>query len=701
MSPHEIPFVRLLLPFLAGIASGAAVDLPLRGGWIALALGALGLVVWSVRKQSYRFRWAYGAGLAGWLFLAGYCSVVERDERRLPHHFSRVCPTATVWVGVVCDVPDKGAKLKVPLRIWAAREEAGGWKPCEGYLLLFLDHTGQADSLRYGDRLWVSARALPVEPPKNPDAFDYRRYLHYRNIHYQAFVRDGEFGLIDRGHGNPLWRMAYGWRERLLTMLRDYFPTRDEYAVASALLLGYKEDLSEELRTTYTQTGSMHALAVSGTHVGLVYAALYFLIRRLPWPQRYKRWGDALLLLLGIWSFALVTGATPSVLRAALMFTLFLIGKTLHRHASTWNILGATAFLLLLYNPYYLFDLGFQLSFVAVAGIVGLYPLFNRYSPELPKGLKGPWDVLLIGVAAQVGTLPLSLYYFHQFPVYFWLAGWVVVLGGAIYLWGAGALIALHLLVPPVADALGWGLYYVLLGMNTLMRFIQHLPGSVVQGVWISGWAAVCLYVSIAYGAASLWHHRPRWAVVALAALLCVAVDRLVRQVGQLYREHLVVYAAGRHWLVDFFSGPNAYSWSDGISERRERMIAEAHRWSSGVVHPPVRVDARFDRPFRSANLWVQPPFVQFSNSLLAVVDSPLLPANADRPPVAVEALILHNNPRVTVEECLRHFQPKVVVIGASNREWRAQRWRAECERLQLSVHDVRQQGAWLFDAKP
>ncbi|MCS7037938.1 MAG: ComEC family competence protein, partial [Saprospiraceae bacterium] len=665
-------------------------------------LSGVGLMWLAVQKQSFRFRWVYGAVLVVWLLAVGYWHVTEHDERRLPAHFARVCPDAAVFIGVVNDAPDKGGKVKIPLRIQAAAERPGQWRTCEGYLLLFFDPTPEVEALRYGDRIWVTARAMPTEPPRNPHAFDYQRYLHYRNLHYQAFVRDSSaFGLIDRGHGSWLRRTAYAWRERLLLVLREYFPTQDEYAVASALLLGYKEDLTEELRATYSQTGSMHALAVSGTHVGLVYVALYFLIRRIPWRGAWKRWGDTVLVLLGIWTFALITGASPSVMRASLMFTLFLVGKALFRHASTWNVLGATAFVLLLYNPYNLFDLGFQLSFAAVAGIVGILPVLQRYSPRrMPRWLQGPWDVLLVGIAAQLGTLPLSLYYFHQFPVYFWLAGWVVVLGGALYMWGAGALLVFHALVPQVADVLGAGLYYGLWGMNQLLRFIQHLPGSVVQGIWLSGLSVICLYGCIAYGAAGLFYKRPRWLITALAFLLFVSGERLIRQVGQLQQRQATLYSAGRNFLLDFFDGTALYTWSDSIPERRERFAAESHRSALGFLKPSERLQPSFSQPFRASNLLVQPPFVQFHDKTIAVVEHAQQLGNTAAMPVPVEALILRQNARVTLAECLRHFAPKVVVIDASNSLRRAQRWAAEGDTLGLAMHDLRQQGAWTLYAR-
>ncbi len=314
-----------------------------------------------------------------------------------------------------------------------------------GNLLLFLQIDPQSEALRYGDRVVIRATVRPTEPPKNPHVFDYSRYLHFQNIHFQAFVKPDSLVRLSSGHGNFIWRAAFSCREKLLALLHEHFPTQDEYAVASALLVGYKDDLSDDLRTAYAETGSMHALAVSGTHVGFLYVGLFFLLQRLRLRGRWGRLVENVVLLSAIWAFTFLTGATASVLRASVMFSTYLLGKAMFRDASVWNVLAASAFGLLIYNPYFLFDAGFQLSYAAVAGMVFFYPRFYRVSPILPKWADYAWQVLLVGFAAQLGTLPLSLYYFHQFPVFFWLAGWVVVFGGAVFMAGGAALVVLDM----------------------------------------------------------------------------------------------------------------------------------------------------------------------------------------------------------------------------------------------------------------
>ena len=691
MHPRHIPFLRLFLPWLAGIAAGAYLEAPVPGLEYGLIAGSILLILSARMRYAYRFRWVYGTLLALILSGAGYWHVLRHDERRQEQHFRQVCPESVVLAGVVYDAPVKGLRIKIPLRLEAAGVSADSLRACCGNVLLFLTPGPAAEGLRYGDRIWVQAQPRPTEGPKNPHAFDYRQYLHFQNIHFQAFVKDSAFGLIDCGNGHALWRAAFGWRQKLLRVLREHFPGRDEYAVASALMLGYKDELSEELRTSYAETGSMHALAVSGTHVGLLYLGLLFVLKRIPWRGNYRRWGETALVLAGIWAFTLVTGATASVLRASVMFSAYLLSKAIRRQASIWNILGASAFGLLLVNPYFLFDAGFQLSYSAVAGIVYFYPQFQKITPPLPKWAAEGWKILLIGIAAQLGTLPLSLYYFHQFPVYFWLAGWVVVLGGAVFLWGGSVLVLLSALVPPAAEYLGVGLYYLLWGMNALIRGIQQLPGSVVPGIWINAWAAVLLGAFIWLLTWALSSRSPRILLVAFFCLLGLCISQMSWRVQAIEQQQITLYHTNRNFLMDFFDGEKRFSWSDSLSTRQEQFAAQAQRWALGS-----QAAGRLTVAGQNDHLYFQPPFVQFFDKKIIVVDSPnLLEKQSKAALVPVDVLILNGNPRLKIRDCLVYFPCQLIVFSAANSPKRIERWKQECREISLPFHDVQQQGAW------
>ncbi len=696
MSLRAIPCLRVFVPFALGLVVGSHVDTPIAGLGYALLSGAVILCILALLKYPFRYRWIFGTFFQVLLFVTGFYHVTRHDERLQAGHFSPNIQNCHYWTGIVYDAPGKGARIKVPLRVESMGAAPDAMLPAAGNILLLVDISPATQNLRYGDRIGVRVTVRPSEPPKNPHAFDYRRYLHFQNIHFQAFVKSDSLVLLSTGHGHPVWRAAYSCREKLLAMLQQHFPTQAEYAVASALLVGYKEDLPDDLRTAYAETGSMHALAVSGTHVGLVYAGLFFLLSRLRLRGRWGRLVQNATLLSAIWAFALLTGASASVLRATVMFSTYLLGKAMFRSASVWNVLGGSAIGLLLYNPYFLFDAGFQLSYAAVAGMVFFYPRFYRLSPVLPGWADKAWQALLIGFAAQIGTLPLSLYYFHQFPVYFWLAGWVVVFGGAVFMAGGAVLVLLDFFLPAFAHWLGLGLYWMLWVINQLIIGIQHLPFSVIGGIWIAGWAAVLLYLFIALLGATLAQRKAKWLLGALGVLSVLGICRAVRDVRQMGQEQVAVYCVTRNSLVDFIYGQSTLALSDSISNRQVMFSAQSNRWAAGV-REVVSIHADTDTIFCRSRLWYDPPFVQFSDKKMAFIHDARLAAATAAPPVAVDVLVLSHSPRVTIAACRERFPFGMVVFDASNSWKQTTRWKAECTASGIPFYDVREQGAWVY----
>ncbi|MEI6409891.1 MAG: ComEC/Rec2 family competence protein [Bacteroidota bacterium] len=695
MHARAYPFLRLLAPFLIGLSLGGHFDMPLPGLGRVLLTGAMLAILFAFGQYPYRFRWIFGAYLSLWLVGAGYFHIVQRHEMRQAAHFSTQLPTACYISGLVYDAPSKGARLKIPIRVDAIGAEPDSMIATCGNLLLFLQIDSSSEQIRYGDRLWVRAVIRATEPPANPYAFDYRRYLHFQNIHYQAFVKPDSFGIVSSGQGSVLWRYAFEARDHLLRLLKIYIPTPDTYAVASALLVGYKDDLSDELRTAYAETGSMHALAVSGSHVGMLYMGLLFLLQLFQFRGRWGRWIEALLVLAVIWAFTFITGATASVLRASVMFSTYMLGKLIYREASAWNVLALSAFGLLVYNPYFLFDAGFQLSYAAVAGMVFFYPRFYRLSPVMPGWLNAGWSVLLVGFAAQLGTLPLSLYYFHQFPVYFWLAGWVVVLGGAIFLWGGAVLAVLDLISVVLSKWLGLGLFYMLWGMNWLIINIQHLPGSVIGGVWVNVVAASLLYVGVVMLGAFMVTRKSGWLIGLLGLMLVLGVGRLVNHWEQDRQINLTLYDVGKKRLIDMMDGREGFALSDTLTKKQLLFAAQSNRWAHGVMQCETHFLAQ-DSTWNRANMYWDPPFLQFFSKKIVLLDHWAMLKGKRQ--CSVDVLVLSGNLRTDMANCLAHFPCKLVVFDATNSWRRVATWKAQCKELGVEFWDVGERGAYIVE---
>ncbi len=690
MNLRDKPFLRLIIPFCLGICCGEnplPTELP-PSLWVVPAMATLML---AFSRYQYRFRWVFGVVLICCLFCGGFFLSTRFNELGSPDHFSKKSSSISRFVAEVTDAPAYGTRIKIPLRILATGDSM---IPVTGNLILFLDKMPDSTTIKYGDRIVVTGETRPTEPAKNPCAFDYARYLHFRNIHHQCFARNTDVVVVSSGHGNWWQRNAYEWRDYLLGILKKHFPTTDEYAVASALLVGFKDDLSDEVQLAYAETGSMHALAVSGTHVGMLYAGLIFMTEKLKLRGKWRR-VETIAILLAIWAFTFLTGASASVLRASVMFTVYMLAKSLYRQSSAWNILPVSAFFLLLNNPYLLFDAGFQLSYAAVAGMVFFYPRMYRMFPPGPRWTDEGLKILLTGVSAQLGTLPLSLYLFSQFPVYFWLSGWIVVLGGAIFLWGGSLLILADSVWPAAAGFAGKVLYFMILYMNKVIYAIQELPLSVISGIWIPAWVAGAMYAAIIFlGGLIVWR-RGSWFVALLAIVAVLGCYRLYARAQKQDQRVMTVYHLSKQKrLIDFFDGNRAFTLSDSITRKQALFAAGGFRTASAIFHDTI-IPISSQTPFRSANFTKNGAFIVFHNVKIALFDK----ENDTRalPDYPVDIIILSHNTDISLARCHKHLQFGTVISDASNSRKRTEKWQKECRENGWHFHDVRSEGAWVY----
>lgn len=690
MNLRDKPFLRLIVPFCLGIYCGEN-PLPACLPPALWAIPVLASVLLAFTRYQYRFRWVFGAVLMCCLFCGGFFLSASFNELGNPVHFSRGNMKISQFVAEVTEAPAYGARVKIPVRMLAAGDSL---IPVTGNLMLFLDKMPDSATISYGDRIIVTGEPLPTEPAKNPYAFNYARYLHFRNIHHQCFTNGTDVVVVSSGHGNRLQRNAYEWRDYLLSVLKRYFPTTDEYAVASALLVGFKDDLSDDVQLAYAETGSMHALAVSGTHVGMLYAGLIFMTEKLRLRGKWRRL-EIMAILLAIWAFTFLTGASASVLRASVMFTIYLLAKSLYRQSSAWNILPVSAFFLLLHNPYLLFDAGFQLSYAAVAGMVFFYPRMYRMFPPGPRWADEGLKVLLTGASAQLGTLPLSLFLFNQFPVYFWLSGWIVVLGGAIFLWGGTLLIIADAVWPAFAGIAGKVLYLMILYMNRIIYAIQDLPASVISGIWIPGWVAGIMYVIIfLLGGLIVWR-RGSWFVAIMIVATLLGCYRLYTRAGKQEQRVIAVYHLSRQQrMVDFFDGNQALTLSDSVNRKQEQFAAGGFRTASAIFHRTT-MPLSDTMQFQSGNFIQKGPFIGFSGIKIALFESGY--DIRSLPEFPVDVIILSRNTGISLSQYHKKLQFRTVVADASNSRRQTEKWRKECAVNGWTFHDVKTGGAWVY----
>jgi competence protein ComEC len=262
MSSATTPFIRLLVPFVMGIALAECTDW--QWPFLTHTMIFLGLLLFVLAHWKHPIRWRWASAAVAYLLLLtiGFGHTRWYDERTDQSHFERVVSDSlppAAYIGIVYDAPGKGGRrAKVPVRIEALKTREGTVLPVRGHVLCFVEPPDSADvPYHYGDRVAISGKVAPTQTALNPHSFDYQRYLHFQNIHYQCFVKTEDIEVLSSGHGSWFWRVAFSCRTHLLELLRQHFNSQQEYSVAAALLVGYTDELSEDLRTAYAETGSM------------------------------------------------------------------------------------------------------------------------------------------------------------------------------------------------------------------------------------------------------------------------------------------------------------------------------------------------------------------------------------------------------------------------------------------------------------
>lgn len=691
--------VRLLAPLLAGnlLATSGVTPFPATLMYILLMALPVAYGLATIRRQTYTYRWAPGLLLNLALLTIGLWLPYLHDDRNGRSHFSGQSGDRLSFLVQAEETRSTAEKIKTQTTVLAAGASPDSLQPARGRLLLYLERAAGRPEPRSGDLLFIrQVRCNPAPPPLNPDAFDYARYLHWRNLHFQAYAGAQDWQLIQHQHPGYLTALPLALRQWCLAALETYVATPRERSVASALILGYKDDLTEEIRDAYAGTGAMHILAVSGLHVGMIYLAVRFLLGL--FPLRSARWRllSTLLQLAAVWSFALVTGASPSVQRAATMFSFFILGQLFHRHTNIYNTLAASAFFLILVDPFVTRSVGFQLSYLAVLGIVYFQPRLYRLWYIPMRAGDYCWQLTTVSIAAQLGTLPLTIYYFHQFPVYFWLSGLVVVPGAVLILSG-GLLLFAFSCFPLVATAIGSILTLTIHTVNELIFHLHTWPGGLIDGLWIGQAALLLLYLTMIMGLIALETRRFRWVLTALIGLLALAGMRAYTH-WQVHRQRsLVIYHHRNHTVIDLFAGRQRLTLQDTILPPDQlRYSCENHRLRrrAGVSRSLLLSDSL------SGAAWgrYQAGMLHLGACRLAITDGSLPPALLAR--FDPQLILIRGAPDRTIAELIGPARPERIIWDASNTRRQSQRWRRECESAGYAYHDMHQAGAFLRDLK-
>ncbi len=705
---NPYPFFRLIIPFILGILAGIYPVIPFEPirVWLIVLLVIIAVPIAALYKSgTWRNRWLAGVFIKLFVGVAGFAFVNFNTPKYDTKNISKIGTDYNQYVVRITEPLTEKANSYKGVGEFVYAIDTSNLIEVTGNLLIYFEKDTSIQQITYGDYLLVNARVSVVEPPGNPHQFNYKKFLSNSGIYHQVYLKSGKWKKTGNRRVNPVFQFAYEARFSLLQVLEKNGLKGDEFAVVSAILLGYDDFMDRELREKYAGAGALHVLCVSGLHVGIIFLLLSFILK--PLDRKTKlRYLKVILILISIWAYAFITGLSPSVMRAAVMFSLFAFREASREKSNPYNILAASAFILLLINPFMITKIGFQLSYAAVLAIISLFnPIYGLLPVKNPI-LDYFWKLSVVSLAAQIGTFPLAIYYFHQFPVYFFLTN-IIVIPLVWLILNAGILVlVMSIFSGMVSSMLGLALSIMLLVLNSSVGFINILPGATLTGLVIDFGQVVFIYsIIILLNRSIISKSTPRLMVTA-GLLMFLSVSLLMRRIEIIQQKEMIVYQTKGQTGIDFIRSKNAAFIADSAlladpqsksfnitGNRVYKGIREVHEFdieknqNTDVVLPSVPVS------------FYNPYFFRFCDKRLAVVGAGHEMVNLENP-VSLDVLILRENPRYSISEMKKRFNFETVIFDPSVSYWLAKDWKIFCDSTGQNYHDVGAEGyfRWAFE---
>jgi competence protein ComEC len=687
----EAPFIRLLLPFATGIIGQWYLQISLPLIVMAAISFAAANMAFIFLPLSVKFKLQSLQGILINLLLVIFGLLIswQKDVRHNNNWYGKFYKDTAYIIATINEpLTEKTKSYKADAAVESVIVNDSTFTGT-GKLLLYFSKDSLAQQLHYGDKILIHKSIQPIKNSGNPGAFNYQRYAAFQQTFHNVFLKDKDWVVLTEKNINPFWQFIYSAKEKILFALQKNISNgKDELGIAEALLIGYTNDLDKDLVQAYSNTGVVHIIAISGMHLALIYVMLVWLFARIPVINKSK--GMQVLLIVGcLWLFSLLTGGSASVIRSAVMFTFITIGKMFFKQSSIFNSLAASAFVMLCYNPYYLWDVGFQLSYLAVVGIVIFQkPIYNLFYIK-NKWIDKIWQMFAITTAAQLLTFPVCIYYFHQFPLLFLITNLVAVPLSTIILYAEIVLVAFSW-IPFVGIIAGKITGWLLALMNTFIVGVNNLSFSVWDKIPATLFTTLLLYAVVVFAAAWLLNKNRAMLRVAMFSLLGFVITHNLMAWKIKEQQKIIVYNVPQHKAIDFVTGNN-YLFN-GDSVLLEEGLLQNFHLKPGRIALQLNQGKDF-----LPELFNKENFYQLGNNRIVLIDKPLI-LEPPQQKINVDIIIISKNPKLYIPQLASVFNCRQYVFDASNSLWKIDKWKQDCDKLNLRFHSIPEKGAFVMD---
>ena len=548
-----------------------------------------------------------------------------------------------------------------------------GEKEQTGKIILNIQKDDKTPALQVGASLRVEGTLTKNKTPQNPNQFNYSRYLENKQIYAQLYADVNQIKIgsyIDKN----IWYYSSKLRSRIIRNLEKNNFNKTELNVAVALIMGQQQEIAPEIIRDYQYAGAVHILSVSGLHIGFILLFVTFLLKPIP-NTRKGSFIKLIIILVSLSTFGIIAGLAPSVLRSVTMFSFVAIGTHLRRSVNIYHTLLVSILLILLFEPSFLFDVGFQLSYTALFFIIWLQPLLKTLCNPKTKIFKYVWDILTVSFAAQIGTLPLSIYYFHQFPGLFFVTNLIIipflslimVLGVLVMILAAVNILPLFL-----SQLLEWSIYY----LNKIINTIASLEQFIIQDIPLHFYLLITGYLVVF--TIIIWFKKPTFTKLAFAtaSLLMMQISYFTIYYNTLNEEELIVFNSKKSTLI-------AERRSNAITIYATDSILKMSDKNTILKSYAIGNLSSVTRKIKLEN------YIYFNGKRVYIIDSSAIyPRNVNS-----DILILTQSSKVNLDRVLQNMKPSLVIADASNFKTIQKNWKASCIKYKIPFHATAEKG--------
>lgn len=543
----------------------------------------------------------------------------------------------------------------------------------QGKILLKIKRDSLSQTLKIGSLISGVGNFKNFQSAQNPQQFDYKKYMSHQSVYAQINATENNIFLYKVEHS--LKSYAEKTRLKIEENLKQAGFSKAHLGLIEALLLGHRDKISNDTLDHFQDAGVIHILAVSGMHVGIILIFLHWITYGFTY-SRIGRQIRPIFVIVGLWAFAFLAGLSPSVIRATLMFSILSLSFFLQRRTSTINILSIALLIMAIFNPHYLFQVGFQLSFLAVSGIIILQPRLQKlYRPRYVID-RVIWNVLSVSVVAQISVLPLILYYFNQVSGLFWLANLLIIPFLGLIL-GFGILCILLSLIGALFQPLVQLYSFILDGLLATIKWISLQEGFIFKNIHFSEpmlWGSLLLLLSL-----FMWNRKAKRrsylitnGILAVFGLLILSENNALKK-----QKEVLILKAYNSSLIAKINGSRMTIFRDSTPKSQQELYTiESLAQLKGIQHQK-------EKPL--LNTYIIKP-----NQRLLIIDS----LSAFEKEENYDYVMLRNSPQLNLERFLRKRKPQMVIADASNYRDYINRWKSTCEKFNIDFHSIYQDGA-------